>query len=96
MSLTAPERETIITLNDEDDVAHIYTAQRPWITRLKKNPAATLLSEGKSGSSPYAEFEIDKSLISIRSKRTKLDLSPEEREARAQRLRAARNTVSTL
>lgn len=96
VSLTAPERETIITMNDEDEVAHIYTAQRPVITKLRKNPAAKLLSEGKSGSSVYAEFEIDAGLISIRSKRVKLDLSPEEREVRAQRLRAARNTVSTL
>ena len=39
MSLTAPERETIITLNDEDGHALIYTAQRPIITKLK-NPSA--------------------------------------------------------
>jgi hypothetical protein len=47
MSLTAPERETIITLNDEDETAEIWTAQRPWITKLKKNPSAVLLEEGK-------------------------------------------------
>jgi hypothetical protein len=29
--------------NDEDDVAYIYTAQRPIITKLKKSPAAVLI-----------------------------------------------------
>jgi len=46
MSLTRPERETIITVNDEDGSAEIYTAQRPWITKLRKNPAATLIEYG--------------------------------------------------
>lgn len=38
MSLTAVERETAITLNDEDDTAHVWTAQRTIITKLKKEP----------------------------------------------------------
>jgi hypothetical protein len=63
MSLTAPERETIITLNDEDDTAHIYTAQRRWITKLKKNPKANLPAEGKHECSAWAEFEIPADLI---------------------------------
>jgi hypothetical protein len=69
MSLSAPERETIITLNDEDDTAEIWTAQRPWITKLKKNPAATLLEEGKHDGSAWARFEVPRELIGVRSKR---------------------------
>ena len=69
MSLTAAERETIITLNDEDETAEVWTAQRPWITKLKKNPAATLLEEGKHDGSIWARFEVPKELISVRSKR---------------------------
>ena len=46
MSLTAPERETIVTMNDEDELAEIWTAQRPWITKIRKNPSATLLEDG--------------------------------------------------
>ena len=51
MSFTPFERETRILLNDEDLTANIWTAQRPWITALKKNPAATLIEEGTFGSS---------------------------------------------
>ena len=35
--LTAPERETVITMNDDEDVAHIWTCQRTTITKLEKN-----------------------------------------------------------
>jgi len=39
MSLTAPERETVITFSDEDDTATIHTHQRRIITKLKNNQA---------------------------------------------------------
>jgi hypothetical protein len=71
MSLTAPERETIISLNDEDETAEIWTAQRPWITKLRKNPSATLLEEGKHDGSVWARFEVPKELVSVRPKRRK-------------------------
>jgi hypothetical protein len=58
MSLTAPERETIITMNDEDGFAEIWSAQRPIITKLKKNPSATLFEEGMYGSSAWARFRL--------------------------------------
>jgi hypothetical protein len=61
MSLTAPERETVITFNDEDDTALIYTAQRPTITKLRKNPSAKLIEEGTFDGSAWARFEIPKS-----------------------------------
>jgi hypothetical protein len=69
VSLTAPERETIITFNDEDDTAEVWTAQRPWITKLKKNPAAILVEEGKHEGSAWARFTLPKELVSLRSKR---------------------------
>jgi hypothetical protein len=71
LSLTAVERETIITLNDEDETAEIWTAQRPWITKLRKNPSAVLLEEGKHDGSVWARFQIDKSLISVRAQSRK-------------------------
>jgi hypothetical protein len=93
MSLTAPERETIIRFNDEDEVANVWTAQRPVITKLKRNPAATLLDEGNHDGSVWAEFELPKSLISFRSARVKRQLT-EEQKAQArlniQRAREAR------
>jgi hypothetical protein len=92
VSLTAPERETIITLNDEDETAEIWTAQRPWITKLRKNPAATLLEEGKHDGSVWARFEVPKALISVRSKRAKRDLTEEQRQAARERLAKARRS----
>lgn len=90
-SLTAYERETIITLNDEEDTASIWTAQRPWITALKKNPSAVLIEEGKHGSSVWAKFEVPKELVAKpRSKRRAMNLSTEERKKRADRLSAIR------
>jgi hypothetical protein len=87
MSLTVPERETIITLNDEDGFVEVYTAQRPWITRLKKNPAAELVDEGKHMGSTWAKFRVPKELISVRSKRVKRELTEKQRSALAERMR---------
>lgn len=48
MSLTKPERETIVTMNDEEDTAEVWTAQRPRITQLKAR-GAELVEEGRGG-----------------------------------------------
>ena len=90
MSLTATERETIVTLNDEDETAHVYTAQRSWITKLKRNPAATLLEEGTHDGSAWARFELPKGLVSFRSTRVKRELTEEQREELRERMAKAR------
>jgi hypothetical protein len=90
VSLTAAERETIITMNDEDDTALISTAQRPVITKLKKNPAATLIEEGKFDGSVWARFEMPADLLSFRSTRVKRELSEEEKEGLRERIAHAR------
>jgi hypothetical protein len=87
MSLTAAERETIITLNDEDANAEIWTAQRPIITKLRKNAAATLITEGKYDGSAWAQFRLPVELVSFRTKRVKLELTATQREERTARLR---------
>ena len=56
--LTAAERETVILLNDEDDVATITTHQRRIITALEKNPAATKTADLTFGAQPGAEYVI--------------------------------------
>jgi hypothetical protein len=90
-SLSAPERETIVTMNDEDDYADIWTAQRPVITRLKKNPSATLTEEGKHGTTVWARFTLPADLITFRSTRRTRELSEEERAEFAARMKAARS-----
>jgi hypothetical protein len=79
VSLTAPERETVITFSDEDDTATVHTHQRKVITKLKNNPAATQLEDLTFDGTPGAMFEIPADLISFRSGRRKL--SPEQRKA---------------
>jgi hypothetical protein len=39
----AAERETVISWSDADQVITIHTSQQRMITRLKKNPGATLI-----------------------------------------------------
>jgi hypothetical protein len=89
MRLTAPERETTICLNDEDDTAHVWTAQRPVIRKLKKNPAATLLEEGEHDGSPWAAFKLPDNLVCFRSPRRAL--SVEQHAASSARLAKARS-----
>jgi hypothetical protein len=91
MSLNALERETVVTLNDAEDFAEISTAQRPWITKLKKNSAAELVAEGKHDGSVWATFRVPKELISVRSKRVKRELSAAQRSELAERMRAVRS-----
>ena len=90
MALSAAERETIIRFDEEDDVAHVYTTSRPTITKLKANPAAKLLGEGLFERSAWAEFELPKALVSFRTKRGTRTLTDEQRQAAADRLKAAR------
>ena len=55
-NFTAPERETIINLDDDSELARIWTAQRPVITKLRKHPGFTEVDSGFHGTSPWAEF----------------------------------------
>lgn len=70
-SLTAPERETVVLMDDETDTALITTWQRKTITKLKRNPVAELVWEQSLGSSVGAQFTMPAALISFRSKQRK-------------------------
>jgi hypothetical protein len=73
LSLTAAERETVITFNDADDTATIHTHQRGIITKLLNNPAATKVDDLSFDGSAGAVFEIPADLISFRSGRRKVE-----------------------
>lgn len=90
MSLTENERETIVSMNDGDALAHVYTAQRRLITKLKNNPAAVLVEEGVFEGSAWARFTIGAGLVSFRSGRRQVELTDEQRQAAADRLRLVR------
>jgi len=93
MGLTDLERETIVSMSDGDDLAHVYTAQRRMITRLKNNPAAVLVSEGSHDGSPWARFTIPAGLVSFRSARPRREMSDDQRQAAADRLRRGREAA---
>ena len=71
MSLTAPERETVINFSDEDDTATIHTHQRRIITKLKNNPAAELIEDISFDGTAGAVFEVPVWAISFLSKKRK-------------------------
>jgi hypothetical protein len=72
LSLTAAERETVITFSEEDDTATVHTYQRRIITKLRNNPAATEVEDPGFDGTAGAVFEIPADLISFRSGRRKL------------------------
>jgi hypothetical protein len=83
-SLTAPERETVILINDEDEFAEITTHQRTWVTKLRKNPAAEEIEDLSYGSTTGARFRVPARLVSVRTKQPAF--SEEEKARRAARL----------
>ena len=90
MSLTDYERETVISFSDGDGLAHVYTAQRRVITKLKNNPAAELVDEGTHEGSVWARFTIPAGLVSFRSVRRQVELTDEQRQARSEAMRELR------
>lgn len=90
--LTASERETVINSDDDSGVVRIWTAQRRFITRLRKNPAFTEVDTGHTGSTEWSEFTIpaDRWNPASGAKR-RVTMTDEQRRAAADRLRAARS-----
>ena len=71
MSLTAAERETVITFSDEDDTAMVHTHQRRIITKLKNNPAAELVEDISFDGTAGAVFELPVWAISFLTRKRK-------------------------
>ena len=93
MALTAYERETIVTLNDEDDDVRVWTAQRAQITRLRRDDNYTEINHGLDDGTEWVEFTCPKSKFRFGSKRT-VNLTDEQRAQRAERLAKARSARS--
>ena len=88
MSWTPSERETVINLDDEHPLVRIWTAQRPVITRLDKDPRFTCVRRGDHS----AEFTIpvDQWNPATGAKRKSAPMTPERRAEVAARFAAAR------
>lgn len=78
-SWAAPERETVINMNDSNDLVRIWTAQLPVIRRLSADPRFQKIGEGEH----WAEFTIPAARWNpvTGAKRKGVPLSPERRAA---------------
>lgn len=68
MSLTAAERETTITIDDEEKVWHVSSYRRVDITRFKKNPDLTVIAEGIFEGTPFLHGTLPAGGVAIRAK----------------------------
>ena len=85
--LAAHERETVITLNDGDDLVRISTARPTDITAMRKKPHRfTEVASGFHGSTQWAEFTIPKSDWRVASG-AKRQVSDETRQKQAEWMR---------
>ena len=95
-NLNAFERETVVNASDGDEAVRIWTAQRRYITRLRRHPGVTEVASGMHGSTPWAEFTIPAKLWNPVSgiKARRKQMTEEQRAAAAQRLAKARSIRS--
>src|SRR3954447_24163502 len=67
-SLTPAERETVVLMDDDSDIAVISTHQRRVLTRLANNPLAVKVADLTDGTTAGAKFEIPAWTVSFRRK----------------------------
>jgi|HubBroStandDraft_6_1064221.scaffolds.fasta_scaffold154119_2 hypothetical protein len=84
------ERETVITVNDNDKTARVLTWQRRYQKQLLANPEARIVKEGihKHSDDKFMEFEIPKDFVKIRNRRM---LSPEQKARASDQMRQNRD-----
>ena len=91
---TAAERETVINASDGDGLVRIYTMQRRYIGRLRRNPKFTLIGEGvHNDGAVWAEFTIPASEWNPATGAKRANYATAEQKARsAEQLRKVRAT----
>lgn len=89
-SLTAPERETTVVTSDDDELVHIWTAQKRHITRLRRHSGFTEVKSGYYGTTEWAEFTTLSDQWSPAGVKRSISLSSEQRMAAARRMSVAR------
>ena len=89
--MNADERETTVTASDGDETVRIWTAQRRYITKLRRHPKVTEVRTGFVDSSEWAEFTVPADQWNPASgvKRAS-SLTDEQKRASAERLARAR------
>lgn len=80
------ERETVITFNDEEDIALVYSCQRPIWTKMKRLGAEPSRTFYKNGVPIGYQFQVPKKWIKI--SKTKV-MSEENKKAARERAKIA-------
>lgn len=98
ISCNATEQETSVTFLRQENVMKIYTSDNTTLTDLKKklrdNPSEWKCWEGPRNSDGTISgyfFEAPKDLLTFRTKTVSREMTEEQRQAAAERLRATRN-----
>ena len=93
MALTAPERETTVISTDGDDLVTVETAQRRYLTRLRKNPSFLEVATGTYEGTEWARFTIPASEWNpATGAKRKRNLTAVQRQELADRLARARKS----
>lgn len=91
--LSAPERETVVTVTDDDRFVRIWTCQRKFIGLLHKHPSFQCTKAGNIDGTPWAEFEIEADQWSpVTGAKRRSNMTAEQRATAAARLKAARQS----
>ena len=100
-SLTAVERESVITFNAAEENADIYASDPVWIRKFDKlveqNPDQfKVIQEFKcEGKVVARRYTFPKSFLTVRSKKREVHLTDEQREAAAKRVTALNKRVAS-
>ena len=93
MALTAPERETTVISTDGDDLVTVETAQRRYLTRLRKSARFLEVAQGEFEGSEWARFTIPASEWNpATGAKRKRNLTAVQRQELADRLARARKS----
>ena len=87
MGITNYEKETIINFNAAEDMASVYTHDTGWQRHLEEKLGLKPIAENSHGGK---EYQIDKHRIP--RPRAKIQLSAEEKQRRADKLRQIRSS----
>lgn len=56
--MNAYERETTVTTSDGDELVHIYTCQKRYITKLRRNSRVNEVKTGVHDGTEWAQFTV--------------------------------------
>src|SRR5690606_15351014 len=92
MPLNAFERETTISVSAGAEFVHVYTAQRKFINRLRKDDRVAIVAAGEDDGSRWTAGKLAANMGSPTSglKRRSKPMTEEQRAAAVERLRRAR------